>query len=71
LLDRLESIGLVERRSDPNDRRANRLYLTSRGETMINEIFAKHCANIKEMMRPLNAEQCRSVQSLLKMIEPS
>jgi len=71
LLDRLESIGLVERRSDPNDRRANRLYLTSRGETMINEIFEKHCAGIREIMSPLDADQCRTMQSLLKMIEPS
>jgi MarR family transcriptional regulator for hemolysin len=28
LLDRLCAGGLIERRPDPNDRRANRLYLT-------------------------------------------
>lgn len=28
LLDRLAENGLIERRADPNDRRANRLYLT-------------------------------------------
>jgi MarR family transcriptional regulator for hemolysin len=28
LLDRLCASGLIERRPDPNDRRANRLYLT-------------------------------------------
>src|SRR6516164_7727138 len=28
LLDRLSASGLIERRADPNDRRANRLYLT-------------------------------------------
>ncbi len=28
LLDRLADNGLIERRADPNDRRANRLYLT-------------------------------------------
>lgn len=71
LLDRLESIGLVERRSDPNDRRANRLYLTSRGETMIAEIFQKHCAFTREMMKPLTAQQCQTLQSLLKSIEPA
>jgi DNA-binding MarR family transcriptional regulator len=71
LLDRLESIGLVERRSDPNDRRANRLYLTERGETMIAEIFQKHCAFVHEMLRPLDAEQCQTLQSLLKVLEPA
>ena len=29
LLDRLAENGLIERRADPNDRRANRLYLTA------------------------------------------
>jgi DNA-binding MarR family transcriptional regulator len=71
LLDRLESIGLVDRRSDPNDRRANRLYLTPRGETMVAEIFQKHCALIREMLQPLDTEQRQTLQSLLKTLEPA
>jgi MarR family transcriptional regulator for hemolysin len=35
LLDRLVDQGLVERRHDPNDRRANRLYLTGAGRDMV------------------------------------
>lgn len=33
LLDRMESVGLVERRADPEDRRAQRVHLTERGRT--------------------------------------
>ena len=51
LLDRLESGGWVERRADPDDRRANRVYITSKinslmiggiavGETLTDEIFS-------------------------------
>jgi MarR family transcriptional regulator for hemolysin len=51
LIDRMEEAGLVERRSDPADRRAHRLYLTARarpkleqgralGDAVRNEAFA-------------------------------
>ncbi|HSV16057.1 MAG TPA: MarR family transcriptional regulator [Tepidisphaeraceae bacterium] len=71
LLDRLESIGLVERQSDPNDRRANRLHLTQPGEQMVAEIFQKHCALVREMLQPLDPQQRQTLQSLLKMLEPA
>jgi MarR family transcriptional regulator for hemolysin len=35
LLDRLAKNGLIERRADPNDRRANRLYLTPAARPLI------------------------------------
>jgi len=34
LIDKLENLGLVERRGDPGDRRITRLYLTEAGKTM-------------------------------------
>jgi len=38
LLDRLAASGLIERRPDPNDRRANRLYLTAAARPLIEEL---------------------------------
>jgi len=38
LLDRLAGNGLIERRPDPNDRRANRLYLTPAARPLIQEL---------------------------------
>ena len=38
LLDRLAGNGLIERRPDPNDRRANRLYLTAAARPLIEEL---------------------------------
>ena len=38
LLDRLVEHGLVERRSDPRDRRANRLFLTAAGRQLANDL---------------------------------
>ena len=38
LLDRLAANGLIERRPDPHDRRANRLYLTPAARPLIEEL---------------------------------
>ena len=38
LLDRLAENGLIERRPDPNDRRANRLYLTPAARPLLIEL---------------------------------
>ena len=38
LLDRLADNGLIERRPDPNDRRANRLYLTPAARPLLEQL---------------------------------
>ena len=38
LLDRLVDLGLLERRSDPKDRRANRLFLTASGRQLVDDL---------------------------------
>ena len=38
LLDRLAENGLIERRADPNDRRANRLYLTPAARPVLEQL---------------------------------
>src|SRR5471030_1197122 len=38
LLDRLAANGLIERRADPNDRRANRLFLTPAARPMLEQL---------------------------------
>lgn len=46
IVDRLEEGGLVERRRDPEDRRAWRLYLTNKGEPLVEQLrtLAGHMA---------------------------
>jgi len=39
ILDRMESDGWLERRSDPADRRARRLYLKAKGKPLVNDIW--------------------------------
>jgi MarR family transcriptional regulator for hemolysin len=47
LLDRLAENGLIERRADPNDRRANRLYLTPAARPLLEQL-AKLGAHMME-----------------------
>lgn len=70
LLDRLASLGLVERRADPADRRANRLYLTAEGRRAITEVIEKHYCCLTEIFRPLSVPERVELASLLKRIEP-
>jgi DNA-binding MarR family transcriptional regulator len=71
LLDRLETIELVDRRADPKDRRANRLYLTPTGETLVAELFEKHFSLIQTIFKPLNSKDRAVLEKLLKTLEPA
>ena len=46
LIDRMEEAGWVERRADPGDRRAHRLFLTARARPML-----ERCHNLAEELR--------------------
>ena len=70
LLDRLELMGLVERRPDPGDRRANRLHLTPNGRSLLDRLCGEYHALLRVIMQPLSLEQLGTFEMLLKRIEP-
>ena len=70
LLDRLTSMGLVERRPDLHDRRANRLYLTPAAAATVSRIRTEHRAFIDASFKVLDEDRCRQLQTLLRAIEP-
>ena len=47
LINRIEAAGWVERRPDPEDRRANRLYLTDAGRKILSEVFPWHARDVR------------------------
>lgn len=71
LVDRLEEGGLIERRPDPADRRANCLFVTPAGAAIVTEVFEKHRVLVREIFSPLNSAQRKSLIGLLKEIEPA
>src|SRR3954447_23520556 len=54
VLDRLERLGWVERRSDPEDRRANRLHLTAGGRRKVEMLLPRHDALVVESLGALS-----------------
>jgi len=68
LIDRLEAAGLVVRRSDPADRRANRLFLTQAGQALLAETLPTHLSIIEEMLGGLRGSELKSLQVLLQRL---
>jgi MarR family 2-MHQ and catechol resistance regulon transcriptional repressor len=67
-IDRLESKGLVERRNDPDDRRARVVHLTPQGEQLIRCAFADHEAAMERATSALTPEERAQAASLLKKL---
>jgi len=57
LIDRLEEAGLVERRRDPADRRAVRLYLTDKAQPLIDRMWAVAAKTREDAMASLPDER--------------
>jgi MarR family transcriptional regulator, transcriptional regulator for hemolysin len=55
LLDRLVEHGLLERRPDPRDRRANRLFLTASGRQLVDDLDSLRDAIATDVLRNIPA----------------
>ena len=56
-LGRLEAMGLIERRPNPDDRRGLDVQLTAKGVRLVDRLVVEHVANEKEMLAPLSARE--------------
>jgi DNA-binding MarR family transcriptional regulator len=69
LLDRLESVGWVERRPDPEDRRANRLHLTAAGRRKVETVLPRHDALVVESLGAMSDADVRALRRSLEALE--
>ncbi|HJP90658.1 MAG TPA: MarR family transcriptional regulator [Pyrinomonadaceae bacterium] len=68
-VDRLETKGLVERRSHGTDRRARVVHLTKEGRKMIAKAYADHAADMERLASAsLNRKERQTLIRLLKQI---
>jgi DNA-binding MarR family transcriptional regulator len=49
LVDRAASAGLVDRRTDPDDRRLSRLHVTATAEALLRQLAEQHLAEIRRL----------------------
>jgi len=75
LLDRLVEHGLLERRHDPKDRRANRLFLTAKGRKLVDDLDSLRDAIATDVMHDLpdgalqtSLETLREVKDRIKAL---
>ncbi|ODS05308.1 putative HTH-type transcriptional regulator YkoM [Vibrio scophthalmi] len=68
-LDKLENLGLVERRADPHSRRSYRIYLTEQGRSLKEQLLPIPVAVNQTMLSSLNnKEQQQMIALLQKMV---
>jgi MarR family transcriptional regulator for hemolysin len=65
LLDRLVEHGLLERRDDPRDRRANRLFLTASGRQLVDDLDSLRDAIATDVLRDIPAN---AIETSLKTL---
>jgi DNA-binding MarR family transcriptional regulator len=69
MIDRMELGGWVERRPDPQDRRAKRLFLTRRGRGLLAAAFPAQLAVVKQMMSVLEPGELQALYQALDRLE--
>jgi MarR family transcriptional regulator for hemolysin len=69
LLDRLVEHDLLERRHDPKDRRANRLYLTARGRQLVDDLDGLRDAIAGDVLRDISTDAIETSLTTLRGIK--
>lgn len=69
LLDRLENLGWVERRTDAKDNRINRLYLTPAGRRKFDHALPQHDQTVLATMSELSDGEVKHLRSSLEKLE--
>jgi MarR family transcriptional regulator for hemolysin len=69
LLDRLVEHGLLERRPDPRDRRANRLFLTRSGRQLVDDLDTLRDSIATDVLRDLPSEAIQTSLETLRDIK--
>jgi DNA-binding MarR family transcriptional regulator len=69
LIDRVSAAGWVERRTDPEDRRVNRLYLTNAGRKLMAKVEPGQAALVKDVFGKLTEKELRQLHGLLERLD--
>lgn len=68
MIDRLQEAGLVERRADPADRRAWRLFLTDKADVLLEQLRPMANETIEEALEGIGPAQREELMSRLRKI---
>jgi DNA-binding MarR family transcriptional regulator len=68
-VQKMEAVGLIERRADPTDQRFQRLYMTDAGRKLLAKVMPEHQAEIKQMLHDLTLAEQKTLHELLLRVE--
>ncbi|WP_077324188.1 MarR family winged helix-turn-helix transcriptional regulator [Virgibacillus siamensis] len=68
VVNKLYERGLLDRKPDHKDRRVIHVYLTSKGEKLMDEIFPKHQEVIEQIFDVINTKEKESMIRILKQV---
>jgi MarR family transcriptional regulator, transcriptional regulator for hemolysin len=69
ILDRMEAEGLLERRPDPADRRARRLYLTAKAKPLLDEIWRLGDLTRSEVFEGIRKPELHAFMDMLERMD--
>jgi DNA-binding MarR family transcriptional regulator len=67
-LDRLERLGLIARKADPNDRRGVQVVLSAAGLELVDEVVVAHVKNEERLLATLSDEERADLAGLLRQL---
>ena len=67
-IDRVEGLGLVERRPDPSDRRGTLVALTQEGQKTVDAAVVAHLANEERLLTALSPAERETLALLLRKL---
>jgi len=69
LIDRMEANGILERLPDPSDRRAKKVFITEKGEELLQRLQEVAEKINKQIMRGISSEQNKMLDNMLKTMK--
>jgi MarR family transcriptional regulator, transcriptional regulator for hemolysin len=69
LLDRLVEHGLLERRHDPKDRRANRLFLTAAGRQLVDDLDTLRDSIAADVLQDISTQALQTSVDVLRDVK--
>jgi len=69
MLNSLVDDGFIERLHDDTDRRVILLRLTSKGETLVTEIYEKILSKLEKIVSKLSCEEIRQLNALIEKVQ--
>jgi DNA-binding MarR family transcriptional regulator len=69
MVQKMEAAGLIERRSDPDDQRFHRLYLSPAGREKLCTILPEHVAMTGRVLKGLTLAEQKTLHELLCRVD--